>query len=206
MALSWRSRYSRGLTPILKKPRAAAYVMLILSLLTAAFFGLFAIKPTLVTISRLMREIKDGKEIDAKLSQKINALTTLDQQYRALENDLIVVETALPTKPEFDSILAQLEKVANENQVELSTVIFQPLELATARQVNLRPPTAKIGFTLTPIAFKASFVGEYQNLTATLASLYQLKRLTTLKALTISPTREGEGLILHLTGEGYYVH
>lgn len=105
------NKYYTAIEPLLASQEAHAYGLLILSLLTMAFFGYFAIRPTLSTISNLNRQISDAQLVDQKLQEKITALSTLSQQYNAIQPDLGIVWTALPREIKFTPSLRIWKKL-----------------------------------------------------------------------------------------------
>ena len=69
-----------------KRKKTQAYTMFILSLFTISFFSIFAIRPTLKTVTSLHREIEDLEKIDEKLTTKINQLISAqaEQSHRPI--------------------------------------------------------------------------------------------------------------------------
>lgn len=193
------SRYSKGLVPLLKKRKVKAYGMFILSLFTASFFGIFAIRPTVTTIVRLRREIHDKQLVEVALSQKINSLSSLDQIYRSIEGDLSVIEAVLPRQPRVNTLVNLIEGVAVENELGIPSVQFDTLDL-------ISPPSQEKTFQIIPLPFRVSFVSSYPNLVSALNDFNEVNRLVTVETIEISKHREGEGLVLDLHGRGYYVH
>jgi Tfp pilus assembly protein PilO len=193
------SRYSKKLIPLLKKGKTKAYGMLVLSFFTASFFGIFAIRPTVTTIVRLRREIRDQRSVETALSEKITALSSLDQLYRQIEGDLPVVETVLPSQPQINGLLILIERIATENNLRILSVQFQPVDLIPSSSEEKT-------FRTTPISFTVTFVGSYPDLISSLANFHSTNRLLTVETIEIGKHREGEELLLSLNGRGYYVH
>jgi len=88
-----------------------AYTMLILSLFTMSFFGIFALRPTLVTIATLNRQILDSREIDQRLTEKLNVLVQAQAEYEVVVPFLPKINQAIPEYPEYTDLLADLEKI-----------------------------------------------------------------------------------------------
>lgn len=193
--------YRRILTPALKSKKARAYGMLVLSLLTASFFGVFAIRPTVTTIIKLRKEIQDNQYVEEKLTEKINILATLDQIYKKVESDLTSVEAALPSQPNFENLLSVIENAAAVHQLGILSIQFKPVDL-------VKPKTNRGDFKLNPIAFQVTFTGSYQNLISGLTSLNSASRLITIDALQIKKSRGAgeEELVLEIGGRSYCVN
>jgi len=104
------------------QPVAKVSIELFLSIGTVVFFAIFAIRPTLLTMSDLIKEIDDKKQLDQKLDQKIAALSTIQNVYSSLENRLGVLDQAIPSQPEFENVLKIIEKIASEQQIAISNI------------------------------------------------------------------------------------
>jgi len=117
------------------RPVAQVSLELFLSLGAVIFFALFAIRPTMVTMSDLIKEIDDKKAFDQKLSQKIAALSTVQTQYLSLENRLSVLDQAIPSSPKFEEAIRIIEKLASQNKLvinsmQVSEIPSEPISLA----------------------------------------------------------------------------
>lgn len=123
------ARYSSVL-PYLKEKKSQRYSSLVFTLIAIIFFGLFAINPTLSTIANLQRQLEDNKEIKQKLQTKINNLTKLRTQYQQLQNDLPIINAALPKEPTATELAAQIQGLAASAQVDLLHLQIQQIELA----------------------------------------------------------------------------
>lgn len=123
------SRYYKSLGPLLKKPRVRAYTMFILSFLTMSFFGIFAIKPTLQTITQLRREITDSQLVNDALEQKIITQSQLKEEFKKIEKDLPLISKALPSEPSFSFFLQDLEDLAQETETTVSGVKINSVDL-----------------------------------------------------------------------------
>ncbi len=110
------------LTKFYKQPVAKVSTELILSLLTILFFALFAIKPTLVTISELIDEIEVKEELNQELQKKIAALSTAQEVYQSLLPRIDVLNQAVPTQPQLIESLKIIERLAGEEDVIIESI------------------------------------------------------------------------------------
>ena len=81
------------------KQRATAYLYVIFSLLAFSFFGIFAIGPTVTTISDLNKKYNEEKIALKELQQKNEALKSLSAQYVEIQPDLTLIDSAIPQSP-----------------------------------------------------------------------------------------------------------
>lgn len=95
-----------------------AYAMLILSLFTMSFFGFFALRPTLVTIATLNRQIDDSRELDRRLSEKLNSLVQAQAEYEVVVPFLSKINNAIPENPEYPSLLTDIESITDNSRAD----------------------------------------------------------------------------------------
>jgi len=121
----------RELTTVLNQfysnPVAKASTELFLTVGLVLFLGVFAIKPTLITMSDLLKEIDTKKELDASLTKKIAALQTAQNQYLTIESDLSILEEAIPEQPEIIFATKIIEKVAADSKVVINSLSIADL-------------------------------------------------------------------------------
>lgn len=212
MAISFRTdyyRYRRYLTNIsalYQKKQYRAYTGLILSLFTIAFFAFFAIRPTIVTITSLMKEIEDKEMVAQKLEEKINALSRARSEYDAISTQLPLVEDALPQKTNPSLLVRQIETLAAQNSVILQSVQFGETPLLGEKEFKSKSTETKLKEKgLSAISFSVSVSGSYQNLKSFLQNLEELRRLIIPSSFAFKIEQKGESLVLSISGEAYYL-
>ena len=205
MALGWRleyRRYQEYLRQLSGQKKARTYAGLIITLLTITFFLIFAIKPTLITITALIRELKDQRLVAQKLQAKINALREAQQEYSLIENDLPLIDQALPKEPQLSTLVKQIETLTQHSGVTLEGVSFTktPLKRPTPEKNKERGKVSTINLNLT-------LSGDYQNLKKFLHNLIFLRRIIVIESLAFKPQRKKEAklLTLNLKLKTYYL-
>lgn len=117
-----------------REPLIQVSVQLILSIFTVAFFVFFAIRPTLGTISTLLKKIEDMEEaslkLDTKIAQLAQAQEILSESGPELKRLGLI---AVPVTPEVDRLSKQIEVIANENNVYITSLEFQASPLVGGR-------------------------------------------------------------------------
>lgn len=180
-------RYYQTLSPLFKSPQAQAYTMAILSIATIAFFSMFAIKPTLVTITSLQKQITDKTTLNAQLEDKINALILAQQEYQKIEPILPTVYSLLPDKPNAPLLIRYLENLGIDNAVTLKQIGISPLVLFQAKSTTNATPSGQISKTqVNPIKIALSLTGEYGNITNFIDQLTKLDRLIQVASVNIT--------------------
>src|SRR3990172_232382 len=89
-------KYYKDFIPYFKREKSQKYLTIILSVSAAIFFFIFAINPTLSTIAKLNKQISDSEMVEQKLSQKVNNLSSLSQEYEKIKPDLPVIMDTIP--------------------------------------------------------------------------------------------------------------
>lgn len=210
MAISFETDYHRyrryftNIGALYQKKQVRVYTELVLSLLTIAFFAFFAIRPTLITIASLVKEIEDKQVITQKLQEKINALALAQQEYAAVSSELSLVEEALPQEPNLSLFIRQLETLTVQNGVALRTIQFGQVDL---RGQPVTKPNSGEKEEVSKATFNLAVSGDYQNLRSFLQSLENLRRFVVVSsfAFTFGEKEEAELLILNVSGNVYYL-
>jgi len=105
-----------------KKPVARVSLELFISIVAVIFFAVFAIKPTLQTMSELVKEIEDKQELSQQLQLKIASLGTAQDQYRSYMDQFYLLDAALPKRPDLMEALKIVEKLASENNLAIQNM------------------------------------------------------------------------------------
>ncbi|NCN83215.1 MAG: type 4a pilus biogenesis protein PilO [Candidatus Pacebacteria bacterium] len=128
------------LTSFYNNPVARVSLEVFLSLGLVIFLGLFAVQPTLITMSNLIQEIEEKRELSQQLTQKVAALSTAQSELAALQPQLALLEEAVPSEANVVKILKIIEKLATENKVIITTAslpqVPEPSASSSAEQTQ----------------------------------------------------------------------
>ncbi|MBA3723615.1 MAG: type 4a pilus biogenesis protein PilO [Candidatus Levybacteria bacterium] len=182
------------LLPSMEQENTTIFVAIALTLAALSFFGIFAINPTLTTIAELQKELADNEAVEEQLTTKINNLSSLQQQYNVLEKDLPIIYAAIPTSADAPLLSAQVEALAQQNNVTISTFRVAEVQLASNQ-----PSTKTLSYIFTLQA-----EGAYQNMIDFSASLSRLSRVITVESMSIGRDTKTNDLILTLRGRQYF--
>ncbi len=147
-----RNEIAQNLREFYAKPVAKVSSELLFSIFAVIFFAVFAIRPTILTMSNLIKEIDDKQALEQKLVEKIASLSTVQRQYLDAQNRLGVLDKAIPSSPELDNALLLVEKVASDNNIAILTAVAKdvpkedPANTPFSQKVRLSKP---ITFTVT---------------------------------------------------------
>lgn len=179
----------------LKSARAKAVTMLIFSLMALSFFGVFAINPTLTTITELQKKVQDAELVDRKLTAKITNLSLLQKAYPSIEGDIPTVYDALPQTARAANLLGKIKALAENQNISLTGIQIQ--------KVKLTSDTESSG-AVEPFSITMSGTGTYEDISTFLRNLYTFDRIVTVDELTITkPVTSGESRELSFSIKGF---
>lgn len=208
MALDYKnslSRYRRYLQSIQKQPLFGPGLWTIFSLLLLIGVLVFALRPTLVTISGLLGQIEQRKIISEALDRKILSLQKATDELGRVEPRLELLNQALPEESNWNQITRRIEAIATESGIQLVKVEFKDISVASTSAVlnanteksNLPANTASVQFTVTGI-------GEYENMKIMTEKIERLRRILVLSDVDISRDEDGI-LTIIVTGEAGFI-
>lgn len=174
------------------KPIAVVSFELLLSIGLVIFLGIFAIKPTLTTMSDLIKEIDDKKALNDKLTKKIAALGTAQTLYLSLEDKLPVLDETIPSQPELIKSLKIIEKLATDNKV-----IIDSVSVPTIPNETQDKSTGKL--QRQPLPVTVAIQGDYVSIRAYVEALRQMRRSFIVDTVTFSIEENRGTRKLHAT-------
>jgi len=89
-----------------------------------SFFTFFAIKPTLLTISKLVGDIKAKELLVKQLKSKINDVIISQDLFSQVQEKYALVESSLPTSPRFYQAASQIVGLTEKNQIYLDKINY----------------------------------------------------------------------------------
>lgn len=186
--------YLKLLPPGIQNYNTKAVTALILTFIAMAFFGIFAINPTLSTIITLKRQLVDSRLVHEKLQTKIRNLSSLQQQYNTLTPDLPIVFNAIPQSPNAPSLIGQIIAQSQKNNTQVVSFRASEMDLSD----NQKTASAS------SFIFFVQAQGSYDNLINFSRSVAKLSRIMTIESMTINKDVKQNILILGLSGRGYH--
>lgn len=195
MASLEQRQIAKTLNDFYNKPVAKVSAELVFSIVAVIFFALFAIRPTLITMSDLIREIDEKKVLNDKLGQKVAALNSIQNEYLALQDRMPLLDEAIPSTPQFVTAIKLIEKVASEQKLVIQNIQANevPQEPAAAQDVSFSAKTRLVK----PISI--SVTGDYTSIKNFIEELRKLRRTTIIDSIIFSLTDESASKKLRAT-------
>jgi len=89
-----------------------------------SFFTFFAIKPTLLTISKLVGDIKAKEILVKELKTKINDVIISQDLFSQVQEKYALVESSLPINPRFYQAASQIVGLTEKNQIYMDKINY----------------------------------------------------------------------------------
>lgn len=216
MAIGWKKEYLRYRSYFLntmslykKREDIKTYLEIVLSLVAISFFGFFALRPTLLTIAELLKQIENKKEIVSQMDTKIRNLQKAQNILTQEASRIKIVNFSIPSFPQPQSFMYQIESLAAQSQIQVLGINVNEVQLkgkppessTSTKEINTFPDGIK-GMT-----FSINAMGTYQNIFSFLKNLENLRTPVKISVLgiNISKSEEGNTLALSITGKMPYL-
>ncbi len=186
-------KYYKDFIPYIKKDKNKQYISIILTLGVSIFFLIFAINPTITTIVKLKKDLKDSEFVEQALEKKIANMSSLFQQREKIKSDIPLILEAVPQNPEATILFAQMQSIADSSSVNLTneSTTDVPLDYSNASD------SASFNFQVT-----AS--GPYENVYEFLSNLTNMQRAVSIESININNSTQGDGIDAAIIGTTFY--
>lgn len=178
--------YMNSLVEKTKAPAARASLAVVGAIAFTVFLAVFALRPTLITVAGLWKEINIEKTTITALDRKLKLLQAAKQNYDQVSPRLYLLDNAIPKTVEIESMAKQLEALAVENG--LITLEF--------REENFwllsPPPAGNIPASVSGIDIKISVGGKEDGIRSFVGNLEKLSRMVKIDAITVRAVPENE--------------
>lgn len=190
------NRMHRRIIPFINNKKSASYFTLTLSLFSLSFFGLFAIRPTIITAISLFKSVSDLKRLNLDYENKISSLVRGQAEYEQIRENIPLVETAIPSTSSFHKLISALENFAARSDLTINQLQVESVP------VSKQPASGK----LQKFGFSLITIGTYPNISSYLSHLLNWKRLVTINTLDFAGEGSTQSGILRVTikGQAYY--
>jgi len=94
-----------------------------------SFFVFFAIKPTSLTISKLIGDIRAKEVLSKELRGKINDVIISQDLFSQVQEKYLIVESSLPDKPGFYHANSQILGLTQKNKIILDGISYSVTDL-----------------------------------------------------------------------------
>lgn len=175
------------------RPVTKVSLELVLSIMTVMLFSLFALRPTLNTMSQLVKEIEDKRVVDDALTKKLAALNTAQSEFFTYRDRFAILETAVYEDLTLQDTLFAIEYLAQKSNVNLQTLRIKEFPVGNLGEV-VETPDAKTATTKKRVigvySVSLSFSGNYQNIVAFFKEVESVRPLFSIQSFSFSIRRD----------------
>ncbi|KKR29382.1 hypothetical protein A2715_03350 [Candidatus Woesebacteria bacterium RIFCSPHIGHO2_01_FULL_39_32] len=215
----WRNNYLRYKTYFLnvlgryrERADVRVYLEILLSLTAISIFSVFALRPTLLTIAELIKEIESKKLTLTQMEEKINNLSQAQTLFDRERGKIVLLDTSIPQKIDPVIFARQMEGLSSKHQSQILEVLTGSTPISgevvigssTDSSSSSRDVEALPEGTLT---FKYSIqlvsaLDQFTALSNFLSDLEQLRLPSKLDSLSLSTTEIDQEKFLLMRIEG----
>lgn len=181
--------------PDFRREQTQTYAALALTILAISFFGMFAIGPTLSTISELQKKRDDARFVDEQLTTKLTNLQLLQENYNNLSNSLPIVYAAIPQDPQTSKLIGQLKSIAEKSEISLKLIKAESVDLTAEQDLTIFPSYIVV----------IDAAGTFESLSLFYTEIVNFERLLVLENVTLTRQLDSiEPLRLVIRAKAYY--
>ena len=205
MNSNWKTNYVRYRNLFLnlvgqyrKREDTKVYLELFLTLATICIFAVFALRPTLLTISTLIKEIESKKLTIEQMDNKIEDIISAQRVYDQNRQNINLLTIAVPANADPEIILRQIEGAITETQVGVDQLKLDEM-IVLSEPSNVSETADDLSFVNEKINLSISTTADYTNLYNLITTLEELRRPFNIKKVNFSsstPRGEATGLML----------
>jgi Tfp pilus assembly protein PilO len=215
MPPGWRANYARYKDFFLnvwavyrRRQDLKVFMELIFSLATISVFAVFALKPTLITITQLIKDNQTKREAIATMDTKIKNLGIAQGLLSSQASQISLIESAVPSAPLPEAFARQIEGLTQVRSTSLMGISIGEVTLKGKET----PKQKKQEFAPLPseakeLDFSISVSGSYSNLSSFLSDLENLRRPRKIDTtnFNVSVSETGQNLVLVISGRTPYL-
>jgi hypothetical protein len=208
----YRSFFLSMMSKYQERADIKAYLEILLSLGTVAIFTLFALRPTILTIAQLLKDIESKRQTLAIMDTKITNLAQAQSLYEQERSKIVLLESAIPKTSEPDIFSRQVEGLVGAHDINITSFTLEggtilgstiPKSTGTPAKDTLPEGAAETGFTLTG----TTPIENYQKISSFLTDFEKLRRPVVINEIRITRGQEKDSqeIVLYLKGQLPYL-
>lgn len=176
------------------KKKIAGSLYIVFSLFTLSVFGVFAISPSLSTVSNLQKQYDDNKIVLEALKTKRIALGSLYQEYTAISPGLFYVDSAIPSNAKIPLLTRQVETLVGSYNLTLKNLDFGTIELY---------PLGSNNSSIYSFNFNLQVEGDEKAVSSFVSDFIDFSRLISVDRMSFSKTSDGLSTA-NIVGKAYF--
>lgn len=197
------SRYKRYVESVRSRPLWRATLYLTLSLVLLIVLLLTALRPTMVTIAKLVSDIDKQKELNTRLENKIRQIQKAQEVYadERVSGRITLLDTGLPADPRFGNLAERVQTMAIASGLVLENIEVGEIGIKPLVQTG-GGDTANMGM----VNFEIRVGGNYENLKRFVREVENWRRLINIKKMVINKDEIANTLKANISGVAGYAY
>lgn len=171
-----------------------SYSFFAFTIIATILLIVFAIKPTITTILRINREIKQKEYINQQLASKISTLSSLQSKYLERKQVFKTLSLVFPADGNFSLLLSNIDSIVSRNGFVLNSVTFDEYE-------GNKAPSNKV---LSPKSMRINVKGKRANIINLLKEFEALPMYPIIDFVSFSSNEDEQGLVSFSIGLRIY--
>lgn len=220
MEPTWRKDYIRYKSYFLnligrykERSDVKAYLEIMLSLITISVFSIFALRPTLLTIGELIKEIESRKDTLSQMNNKITNLSQAQSLYDKQRTKIALLKTAIPKKADPISLARQIEGLSLKNKAVVLGISTEKAYLGGLNDKRDQALADETNTSSNELVFSVQITApleQYSSLSGFLSDLENVRRIVKVDKLVINVNEINEkeniqkSLIFNIEGRVFY--
>lgn len=180
-----------------------AYIFFGVTLIVVIALIVFAIRPTILTITKISKEIKEKQRVNTALEQKITVLSSLDKEYTEHKDGFNSLELIFPDDGNYSLLLSNIESIVSRNGYLLIGINFDEYKNENYDM------TARY---LMPWSLRVTIKGKVINLINLLKDIEALPMYPVIESVSYTSQVDKEGLtsfsinirVYHIENNNFY--
>ena len=189
---------STGLITTIKESRekTTSYITIGFTMLIVTLLIIFAIRPTITTIIKINKGIKEKESMSLLLKQRIKTLSSLNDEYEESKEKFESLSLVFPVSERYILLLSNIDSVVNRNGFKLNSISFDKYD---GEGYNLSPSVLK------PSIVRLSISGQYDSLINFLKDLESLHMHAVVEGIRFSIPQDGDDISFSLSLRVYNI-
>lgn len=199
---SWRNNYQRyrGFFKKLvldyqKKPGVMMFLEILLTFSTITILSLFAIRPTFITITELVKEIETKEDLIGVMDKKIRNLDTAQALVYEQSKQINLLNSAIPTGPSVESLSSQIEGLITSTGATIDSFSIEKVEYSKdGDKRDKREKDSLVPTEAKKVTFSIRSAGKFDILRKLIENTEQMRRPALIESLSFSQNSSDEEL------------
>ncbi|NMC35542.1 hypothetical protein GYA49_00695 [Candidatus Beckwithbacteria bacterium] len=201
--------YNKTYEKYRNNPFAQASLDFVLSVILVIALFLFAVKPTIITISQLQDKIEEFDTLNKSLVTKINTIQSLNASYETMSQTISLADQALPDDHNFLLFEQQLRYFIQRNDLLVSSLSFSEFPLFDQTEIDEDPSKTESKKQQLPNGVKAISInlnaqGSYEGIKKFINDLEQHIRIAHIDTAVLQTGKQSSQLSLNLRCTVYF--